>query len=88
MNSIPDDDAAYQNVESVLKYEPQIVITSTKESVEQYELMGLNVIYVRFADDAPFQESIRIVGAALGDETSQRTTEYCEYMNSNIALGS
>ena len=86
LNSIPDDDAAYQNVESVLKYEPQLVITSTKESVEQYELMGLNVIYVRFTDDASFQESIRIVGAALGDETSQRATEYCEYMNSNIAL--
>lgn len=84
LNNIPDDDPAYENVEGVLKYDPQLVITSTKDMIEKYELLGLNVLYVKFTDDKSFQESIRTVGQALGETTYQQALSYCEYMDNNI----
>ncbi len=86
LNSIPDDDPAYENIEGVIKYNPQLVITSTKDMIEKYELLGLNVIYVKFTDDKSFQESIRVVGQALGETTYQRALQYCEYMDNNIEM--
>ncbi len=83
---IPADDSVFQNIEGVLNYEPDLVITSTRESLETYEMMGLPVIYVKFTDNESFQRSIQVVGQALGEENYEAALRFCDYMNDNIAL--
>lgn len=83
---IPADDSVFENIEGVLNYEPDLVITSTPESLEKYEMMGLPVIYVKFTDNESFQRSIQVVGQALGTENYETALQFCAYMDNNIAI--
>ena len=86
LENIVPDDAIYQNIEAVLNYEPQLVITQTKDNIELYERLGLTVIYVKFNDVASFKQSIMIVGTALGGVHLDRANDFCNYMDECYAL--
>ncbi len=86
LNDIPADDAIYENIEGVLNYAPQLVVTNNRDNIERYELMGLTVIYVKFNDSESFKQSMLIVGQALGDETYAAAQSYCTYMDEMNAM--
>ena len=86
LENIVADDGAYQNLEGVLNYEPQLVITQTKDSIELYENLGLTVVYVKFNDVESFKQSIMIVGTALGGSHLEQAVAFCAYMDECYAF--
>lgn len=74
------------NVESVLSLEPDLVVTSTADNIENYNNLGLKTIYVKFNDYESFKESLLVVGAALGDDELSTAQKYNELLDSNIAM--
>lgn len=86
IDNVEKNDDAYTNAEVALSYEPDLVITSTKEQIEVYQNLGLTVIYVKFNNNASFQESLKIVGKALGEHEYEIAEKYCEYFNANVKM--
>ncbi len=86
LESIVADDSIYQNIEGVLNYEPQLVITQTKDNIELYEQLGLTVVYVKFNDVSSFKQSIMIVGTALGGAHLDQAVDFCNYMDECYAF--
>ena len=76
IDNVEKNDDAYTNVEVALTYEPDIVVTNNKDNIEIYKNLGLTPIYVKFNDNESFKESLKIVGAALGDEEYAAAVKY------------
>ena len=86
INDVEKTDTPFTNVEVALNYEPDVVITSTKDNIEIYQNLGLTVIYVKFNDNASFMESLKIVGSALGETEYWTAVKYCEYFEANVEV--
>lgn len=70
----------------MLNYEPQLVVTQTKDNIELYERLGMTVVYVKFNDVASFKESMMIVGTALGGAHLEQAIDFCSYMDECYAF--
>lgn len=86
IDSVKKDDDAYTNVETVLTYEPDLVITKTKDNIETYQNLGMTVIYVDFNSNESFKESLKIVGKAFGEAEYKIAEKYCEFFDKNYKM--
>lgn len=86
IDSVKKDDDAYTNAEVVLTYEPDLVITNTADNIATYQNLGLNVIYVTFNNNDTFKESLKIVGAAVGEKEYKKAEKFCNYFDANVKM--
>lgn len=86
INSVEKNQEAFTNVEVVLNYEPDVVITNTIDNIEIYEKLGLTAIYVTFDNNETFKESMSIVGAVLGEEEFATAEKYNKYFDDTVAM--
>ena len=86
INDVKKDQDAFSNLESALNYEPDLVITSTKDNIEGYKNLGVTVIYVSFNSNETFKESLKIVGKALGEEEYAAAERYAAYFDANVEM--
>jgi iron complex transport system substrate-binding protein len=86
IENVPFDDTVFTNIEAVLGYEPDLVVTNIVDNIEKYANVGLPVIYVSYNDSTSFRESMRIVGSALGEKELEAAEKYNKYFNDNVAL--
>ena len=86
INNVKKDQDAFTNLESALNYEPDLVITSTKDNIETYQNLGLPVVYVTFNSNETFKESLKIVGKALGEKEYAAAERYAAYFDANVAM--
>lgn len=83
ISSVEKDEEAYLSIEKALSYEPDLVITNMKDNIPTYRDAGVAVIHVRYNDNETFQESLKIVGKALGTKAYKLANSYCDYFASN-----
>lgn len=86
IDSVKKDDDAYTNVETALTYEPDLVVTKTKDNIETYQNLGMTVIYVDFNNNDSFKESLKIVGKAFGEAECKIAEKYCEFFDKNYEM--
>lgn len=86
IDSVEKNDEAYMSMEIALSYEPDLVITNMEENVAVYENAGVAAVYVQFNDNESFQESLKIVGEALGEKEYEMAKKYCDYFDSNVQM--
>jgi iron complex transport system substrate-binding protein len=86
IDSVKKDDDAYTNLEAVLNYEPDLVITKSTDNIETYKKLGMAAIYVDFNNNESFKESLKIVGKALGESEYKVAEKYCEYFDANYKI--
>lgn len=82
IDRVKKDDEAYMSIEKALSYKPDLVITSMEENVGVYQNEGVAALYVEYSDNESFQEALKIVGKALGEEEYALAKKYCEYVDS------
>lgn len=86
IDNVEKNDDAYTNVEVVLNYEPDVVITNNIDNIDMYNKVGLTAIYVNFNNNESFKESMTIVGTALGEDELAAAEKYNEYFDDNVAM--
>jgi len=86
INGVPRDDDPFTNIESILNYSPDLVITNLEENIEAYNNLGLTTIYVDYSDGESFKKSMMIVGAALGEAELEAATKYNDYFDGNLKM--
>jgi iron complex transport system substrate-binding protein len=80
------------NVEVVLGYNPDVVITGVKSRIEQYVAVGLPTIYCNFInndtliDYDTLKETILIFGKVFGENELEVAKKYNKYLDDNIAM--
>ena len=80
------DDAPFSNPEAILNYEPDLVVTNTKDNIEAYTNLGLTTVYVEYNSNDSFKESMLIVGTALGEKEQAAAEKYNAYFDANVAM--
>ena len=86
---IPRDLEPYSNLEALLAYEPDVVITSETGDyfkAEDYEGVGFPTVCVNFTDYDSFKQSMTVIGNVLGGEYAAKAARYNDFLDSNIAL--
>lgn len=86
IEAVKKDDAPFSNAEAILNYSPDLVITNNKDNIDTYKNLGLTVIYVDYNSNDSFKESMRIVGAALGEDEKAAADRYNAYFDENVKL--
>lgn len=86
IDSVEKNQDAFTNVEAVLNYEPDVVITNTIDNIDIYKKLGLTAIYVTFDDNESFKESMIIVGTVLGEDEQTVAKRYNEYFDNTVAM--
>lgn len=84
--NIEGNDDAATNIETVLGYDPDVVFTSTLDSVEMYQKVGIPTVYVNFNDYESFKESLLITGSALGDSELKAAEKYNKFLDDQVAM--
>jgi len=88
--NVPRNQAAFSNMEVILSYKPDVVITSEQGDffrVTDYERVGIPTVYVSFHDYDSFKESMIVVGNVLGDEKYiEKATKFNNFLDSNISM--
>lgn len=86
IKDIQKDDAPFTNVEVVLNYSPDLIITNNKDNIDTYKNLGLTAIYVNYNSNDSFKESMSIVGTALGTDEKAAADRYNTYFDENVKL--
>lgn len=77
-------DGSSLQIEELLKINPDVILTSNKNFVDQLERFNLNVVYVSFKDMDNLKKTVLITGEALGEESTEKAKEYIKDLDKNI----
>jgi len=81
---------AFSNIETILSYKPDVVITSEQGDffkVDDYESVGIPTVYVSFRDYDSFQQSMSVVANILGEEKYiEKAIRFNNFFDSNISM--
>jgi iron complex transport system substrate-binding protein len=86
--NIPRIETQSLNMEEILSYEPDLVITSGRSRllVEDYERAGFPTVFVTFGDYETFKQSITVIGNILSDLYIAKADKINSYLDSNIRM--
>ena len=86
IDNVRVDDTAITNIEAVLNYAPDVVITIDKDDVERYAAVGFPVVYLSITDYDTMKEAMLILGAILGNDELEAAKKYNKYFDGNVAM--
>jgi len=86
IKNIEKNDVPFNNVEALLQYEPDIVITIEKDNIEKYRNVGLPVIYVSLTDYESCKQAMEILGSVLGEKELAAALRYNDFLDENLEL--
>lgn len=73
-------------MEELLNLNPDIVLSSSKDQVQNVRDAGLKAFYVSFTDFDGLKECTRLTGQVLGKDEEEKAEKYIEYLDKNIKL--
>ena len=80
MQNVNIDQSPYTNIEALLKYEPDVVFSiENPRKAEEYELMGINVVVLKFSDFDSYLQAINIMGQVLGLEYEKKARDIKDF---------
>ncbi len=84
INDVPKNDDPYTNAEAALALGADLVVTNNPDNVDIYENLGMTVVFVNYSDNVSFQDSMRIVGEALGEKEAEQAKRYNTCFEENV----
>jgi iron complex transport system substrate-binding protein len=80
---------ASSNLEAILKYNPDLIITNIRDNIDIYEGLGLTVFFINITSDyESYIESMLLVGTALGEtylDVAMRYRQFYEEIKSMVS---
>lgn len=76
---------ASDNVEELMKINPDLIITPSKETAEKLRDLGLPAVYLYFSDYDSMKKAFTLLGEILGGEYGDKAKKWSDLVDSQIA---
>lgn len=86
LSNVARSTEAFQNPETALTYNPDVIIANDKSVADKFVPLGIPVVYVDIKNNESYKKALLIVGEVLGEEEYACAQKYNNYFDSNVQM--